>query len=600
LETQPWLERVVAELEKWLSDKLREPVSIEVGAQKVVINRPGVMLRVIQQQDRTVRALHAEFRETNQAGTWIVEIAAAEDSKGGGWLALNASSASGQPVSRPRIALNLFSVLNLVDGGMRVAPDAAMVTPARVDELLSALLSSDRRGPVLVAATDDQLPFDAFREQVTAWARETVGLAHVAVLTPPATVQFAETVGDALAVKPWSIRTFRPDMTLEDAHERHRILSFTRLALERDDRLRTLLGRIARDELAEMPEPSELAALRRRFERIENARLGEAITSRRTPTRPLPTPRLATPVTAPPPPAPQIDDGPPRNVIERAARDALIEHYERERAKALDVLGVDTLDEAVLLDLLEQLTAPPEVAFEVQRRLEAQQEEIESLRAARVNLMKERDDALESYAIEASERESAVSRARWLDRTLAQHQAVEAYGVLPAEEVVAYPDTLSEIFDRADALERMGVVLTADRSLAEEVDARTLASTTAHIAWDALMVLADYLRACAVGDHSGDVAYYLQSTPDGYASMSPGKHRRSESEPTMAKYGHQRVLPVPKDVEPSGSATMVAHFRLGQVGGMKAPRMYYLIDPHGRGRVYVGYIGTHMDNIHSN
>jgi hypothetical protein len=67
----------------------------------------------------------------------------------------------------------------------------------------------------------------------------------------------------------------------------------------------------------------------------------------------------------------------------------------------------------------------------------------------------------------------------------------------------------------------------------------------------------------------------------------------------MKGFGDERQLPVPTSVDPSGTATMKAHFKLGRIG-MVSPRMYVLDRFSEDGCVYVGYIGAHLTNTQTN
>ena len=67
----------------------------------------------------------------------------------------------------------------------------------------------------------------------------------------------------------------------------------------------------------------------------------------------------------------------------------------------------------------------------------------------------------------------------------------------------------------------------------------------------------------------------------------------------MRRFGDERVFPVPTTVSPDGLAVMAAHFKLGRLGRID-PRLHYLDDSAGTGKVYVGYIGEHLTNTHTN
>lgn len=119
------------------------------------------------------------------------------------------------------------------------------------------------------------------------------------------------------------------------------------------------------------------------------------------------------------------------------------------------------------------------------------------------------------------------------------------------------------------------------------------ASTT----WEILLALDDYAEETLAGRCPRDVGGYLKNVPAGCHGYAPGKHVPTESETVQnnPKMALPRTLPVPVDVSPDGYVYMAAHFRIASYG-MISPRMHYLDDTGGSGKVYVGYIGPHLEN----
>ena len=89
-------------------------------------------------------------------------------------------------------------------------------------------------------------------------------------------------------------------------------------------------------------------------------------------------------------------------------------------------------------------------------------------------------------------------------------------------------------------------------------------------------------------------------TPPGRPGYAPGAHSTQESDsversPRLRKL---RVFPVPRDVCPDGAIFMGAHFKIARKG-LVSPRMHYHDAGH-TGKIYVGYIGKHLPNAHTN
>jgi hypothetical protein len=61
---------------------------------------------------------------------------------------------------------------------------------------------------------------------------------------------------------------------------------------------------------------------------------------------------------------------------------------------------------------------------------------------------------------------------------------------------------------------------------------------------------------------------------------------------------NQRVFRVPTTVSSEGFALMAAHFRPTRHDSF-AIRMHYLDDTENTGKIYIGYIGKHLENAGS-
>lgn len=102
------------------------------------------------------------------------------------------------------------------------------------------------------------------------------------------------------------------------------------------------------------------------------------------------------------------------------------------------------------------------------------------------------------------------------------------------------------------------------------------------------------------GAAGGDFKQWCEHAPLGGGQFPPRKAVRNESR-TVCSHGkmrRERMFAVPSSVDPSGRAFMGAHLRIG--GGRTAPRLHYLDDCSGSGRIYVGYIGMHLTNTMTN
>jgi hypothetical protein len=143
---------------------------------------------------------------------------------------------------------------------------------------------------------------------------------------------------------------------------------------------------------------------------------------------------------------------------------------------------------------------------------------------------------------------------RWLKARLAEASDFEAaYGTVPDDAYTRYPDNFDDLHKRLPELADVGVPFTGsvrDMLAVDDVDTVGKLATTA---WDAFLVLADYVRARNAGVFDGSIKQYLKDTPQGYRTFPPDKFAERETGKTMAAWGDQR-----KHVLPSGVFELLA------------------------------------------
>ncbi|WP_380285218.1 hypothetical protein [Kitasatospora purpeofusca] len=145
------------------------------------------------------------------------------------------------------------------------------------------------------------------------------------------------------------------------------------------------------------------------------------------------------------------------------------------------------------------------------------------------------------------------------------------------------------------------LTFTGDQKAALALDElRCAGGGWARLTWDGLTALQEYAEAAVRGQAGGDFKQWCERTPAGCHRFPPRKAVRGESRTvhSHAKWKRERMLPVPECVDASRRAFMGAHLRIG--GGRTAPRLHYLDDCSGSGRIYVGYIGLHLTNTRTN
>ncbi|WP_157531612.1 MULTISPECIES: hypothetical protein [unclassified Kitasatospora] len=141
---------------------------------------------------------------------------------------------------------------------------------------------------------------------------------------------------------------------------------------------------------------------------------------------------------------------------------------------------------------------------------------------------------------------------------------------------------------------------TGDQKEALALDGQYAGTGWARLTWEGLTALQEYASAAVRGEAGGDFKQWCEHTPAGCHRFPPRKAVRGESRTVEShtKWKRERMLPVPECVDSSRRAFMGAHLRIG--GGRTAPRLHYLDDCSGSGRIYVGYIGLHLTNTRTN
>lgn len=538
----------------------------------------GRDLLALRHESAGARDFRMRLVEPNsQTGTWRTELTV-NVARREGWFLLEVSNDQGRFVAVPKLAKYLIQTLEARDGAdLRISESPTVVHAGGVEELAAIVSDPDRNGLVFVAGTNDQLPFDPFVAQVARWTHQILGQAETFVLDPMATDEFMTIMGPLYGTHPWTLRTYRPgvDMALDDAARYHRYLTTETLSRASDGEITRILGRIARAHAIHRTLSPQTLRVTRALARVENTLVVDTVSG--TPT--------GTEVEEAVQPVQTAEAGDELTVL-RA-----------QLAFVKDVLGVEVLDRSSLGKLAQHAAAREPAALErVSLQLSTMQDQIESLQEENNALREQLEEEQFEHALTDEERTSLEDEGRWLRARLKRAKDYEAASCpTPTDESTHYPPTYLAVLSRLSELEALGVVFTGDADLCRDLDAVDTLGKTTRTAWEALLVLCDYIQARTAGDWSQGVDGYLANTPPGYRPMSKRKHGVTETAVTMARYANERMFPVPIDLDPSGKTVMKAHFKLGRIG-MVSPRMYYLDDLARTGKVYVGYIGPHLTN----
>lgn len=604
-DTPDLLDVTTLRLAEWLRHKRYDPSRI-VGAEPVEI--ASDVWGSVQQHtdDAGSRTMRARIVENSGAGSWTSELTVHNSPTGNrGWVWLDIHKPDDHRwTATPRLARGLVRALPARDGAHLLNAHPRVVGQSDVDNVVSALTDPGRRGLAFVAGTAHAAKVAPWRDTVESLLDDTEGLANAWVLTPTATERFNYLVQPAHGVSEGNVRTFLPGVDIGSAldGERHRYLTRRSLEQAPSHAVRRLLGQRAREQMIAARLPDMLRDLDRILRREIDTELLEQL----TPVRPEPV-RRPSPAPVAPAPAPR-----PPEIVEEPAAVPVVEPVptlvtpaeaaaplvlsERVTAMLLDLLGTDEVTH-------ENLARIESLARTAQRADVAKQRISDRLTQLQDSLDEagfERDLAREELAIEQRERADAEEERAEAERRL-RHVRTELAQLGRADVAWAdadldvrdiRPDTFVDLLDRLTELDH--IVFTGDGDITLDLDKHGSRSWSG-LVWDALLALDDYARVSITTGFPGDVSAYLADTPPSCRTFSARRHASTESEDVHRnpRYRRPRELPVPVEIDPSGSVFMGAHFKIA-LSAMISPRMHYL-DATARTKVvYVGYIGPHL------
>ena len=608
--------RLTAEqFRSWLAFKGYRSVAAAPGVHEVAEHAQFVVTE-LRPHDGS-RSLRYRLTESSSAGEWVTTVTVHRDGTEDDWIWVDVNAPPSTPgpaasyerlvkdvdaadawwTGVPHMVRAILSVADAHDGEMILSAQPTLVTAADVDGLISAICDPGRRGTALVAAPIPDVPVPRMISHVERLTRECVGLAGIYVLDTGAAAKLEESFAPSHSVPLGAIRTFLPEVDPASAVDarRHRVLLARTIAEQAPGLLAHLLGRANRSRALNLPLPSHVAQVDRLLSREEPAAVLRAIQE----TPPDPFARGPGDRTAGLAPAGQAAITAVREVaITGELLTSLVSEFQSGASRANVPGGPDDLT-ARYRELLAEGRGVLRGHREISRRLAALQDMLEDVEDERDLVRARLEDEQLAHAetqaellkakLELDRLRGILSRAGRVDQTRAAAAAAQS------------PGSFAELLERLDEHVLSCVVFTGDPKNALDLDDLDPLGTWAAKSWDVLRVLDGYAAARRHGEFSKGVHAYLGHTPAGRPGYPPGAHSTQESEPVerSPKLRKLRVFPVPEGIDPDGAIFMDAHFKIAR-RGLVSPRIYYHDDTSQTGKIYVGYIGKHLPNAHTN
>jgi hypothetical protein len=603
------------QLRSWLELKGYGFVAVAPGVHEVA-EHAQLVVTELHPHDGS-RSLRCRLNESSSAGEWVTSVTAHRDGREDDWIWVDVNApppTSGPAASHERLVKDvdvagawwtgvphmvrvILSAADAHDGEMIMSARPILVTVADVDGLISAICDPGRRGNAIVAAPIPDVPVPQMMGHVERLTRECVGLAGIYVLDTEAAAKLEESFAPSHSVPLGAVRSFLPEADPASAVDarRHRVLLARTIAEHAPGELANLLGRANRRRALNLPLPSDVVQVDRLLSREEPAAVLRAIQE----TPPDPFARRPGDRAAGPAPTGQAATAAVREVaIVGELLTSLVSEFQSGASRA-EVLGGPDDMTARFRELLAEGRGVLRGHREISRRLAAVQDMLEDVEddrdLVRARLEDEQLDHAETQAellkakLELDRLRGILSRAGRVDQTRAAAAAAQS------------PGSFAELLQRLDEHVLSCVIFTGDPKNALELDDFDPLGTWAARSWDVLRVLDGYAAARYRGEFSKGVHAYLGHTPPGRPGYPPGAHSAQESEPVerSPKLRKLRVFPVPRGIHPDGAIFMGAHFKIARKG-LVSPRIYFHDDASQTGKIYVGYIGKHLPNAHTN
>ena len=236
---------------------------------------------------------------------------------------------------------------------------------------------------------------------------------------------------------------------------------------------------------------------------------------------------------------------------------------------------------------------------EISRRLAALQDMLEEVEDDRDQVRARLEDEQLAHAETQAELLGAKFELDRLRGVLSRSGRI--YQTRAAVAAAQSPGSFAELLERLDEHMLGYIIFTGDPKNTLELDDLDPLGTWAAKVWDVLRVLNGYADARHRGEFSKGLHAYLSHTPPGRPGYPPGAHSTQESDSVerSPRFRRMREFPVPAEVAPDHAVFMGAHFKIARKG-LISPRMHYYDDTGQSGKIYVGYIGKHLPNAHTN
>lgn len=252
----------------WLRDKGLDAGSVAPNEEVTVADHARV---------KWIAPDSADFADTHRLilteqspmGEWVSTITVRQPIEGRPWFWMDVEGA--EWAGAPRLVRSLIEHYSCSDRGVKLTKHPVVVRPQQVDQLIQLLGRNGRRTLSFIAGSSADLPMKQWTEFVGNILKQTTGQASAYVLDPVATTMFNQRVGMEFGVRPGMLRTYLPDLDINDPQDsaRHRFLTSESIASQNVGRLRKTMSYKAREVAQTALLDDSVRLLDRRFDELE-------------------------------------------------------------------------------------------------------------------------------------------------------------------------------------------------------------------------------------------------------------------------------------------------------------------------------------------
>lgn len=564
--------------------------------------------------EQWVTSLLVGFDVTNDRAkpTVAIEIDSPPDQKNDGkphWTA------------RPKLVQRILEAYSCSEHGLIMGAKPTYLRGGEgVNALIEGMTDSRRRSLIIICAEDGTVDPMYWQNIMTELTTQTIGQASVYVLDKASAEEFNASVSNGHQISPYSPRTFRPPIDPTDPQDglRHRVLSAQRLIKSTAPYLSRMYGRLCREHANTQP----IGKFLRRLDVVTARELDRATHSENNAVD-LPANTIAPGAASTVLQTSLIGERAKvtaiekRNHLQNELQDSVTESVEGEQL--VDLLNenaelraerdrLQTAD-ALLRDLLQRANSS------IQRLEQTIDDNIIDHNEIVQEMESRHKEELESqqfeWLIKDEEARNSSDKVRSLTYQLDEARRLLIENGLDVSSSRGAPKRrYVQELGQWEEIQEFGeekfpnLIFTCDWKKMMYIAERDESGAWLSQTWQSLAMLDDYceFRRTEEGkEFFGGLREYLKGGYGGSWAISADRYRANESDIVKGskKYAPERIFNVPKEVDPSGKATMYSHIVI-QTKGTVSPRIYFRDCVQQLGKIVIGYIGRHPRNTMTN